>query len=221
MKKTIFILLIIFSNAYAFENIKTVQKDNSVALTFDACGGTVDFRILNFIKENKIPVTLFVTGIWLDKNPNAIAFIKENKEFFNIENHGLQHKEAIENDIGVYNLATVKNEAGLNKEVEQEALKIEEVFGIKSKWYRTAGAMYDLKSKNWLLNNKWKIGGYTIAADEGATASREKIIQNLKRVKSGDVILMHINKPNSHVYDGFVQGYIEMKKNNIKFKFLN
>src|SRR5882672_3184609 len=39
-----------------------------VALTLDACGGQTDARILSALVENKIPATIFVTGIWLKRN---------------------------------------------------------------------------------------------------------------------------------------------------------
>ncbi len=43
-----------------------------VALTLDACGGHTDNRILSALVENKIPATIFVTGIWLKRNADAV-----------------------------------------------------------------------------------------------------------------------------------------------------
>ena len=221
MKKNLLIAIVLNALIYptwAYENIKT-QTDN-VALTFDACDGKTDTRILELIKEQKIPVTLFVTGKWIDKNPEAIAFIKENNQYFKIENHGLNHLEAVESESGAYHLATVKNEQGLSKEVLDNKRKIESIFGVKSIYYRTAGALYDEKSLQWIKEQNLKIGGYTIAADEGAKASKEKIVTNLSKVKNGDVVLMHINHPNSQVYEGFKEGLKIMQKKNLKFEFL-
>ncbi|TIW60410.1 MAG: polysaccharide deacetylase, partial [Mesorhizobium sp.] len=42
-----------------------------VALTLDACGGQTDNRILSALVANKIPATIFVTGIWLKRNAAA------------------------------------------------------------------------------------------------------------------------------------------------------
>jgi peptidoglycan/xylan/chitin deacetylase (PgdA/CDA1 family) len=221
MKKNLLITIILNGLLYptwAYENIKT--KTDNVALTFDACDGKTDTRILKLIKEEKIPVTLFVTGKWLDKNPESINFIKENKQFFKIENHGLNHLEAVESERGAYHLKTVKNEEGLIKEVLENQKKIEAIFGVKSVYYRTAGALYDEKSIQWIKKQNLKIGGYTISADEGAKASKEKIIKNLSKVKNGDVILMHINHPNSQVYEGFKEGLKIMQEKNLKFEFL-
>lgn len=201
-----------------YENITT--KTEEVAITFDACDGKVDQRILEFIKEEKIPITLFVTAKWMNKNNEAIEFIKNNKNLFKIENHGFNHLEAVEEEKGAYNLHTVKNEKGLSHEVIDNQLKIEEIFGVHSKYYRTAGALYDIASLNWLAQKGFKIGGYTIAADEGAKASKEKIVKNLAKVKKTDVILMHINHPKSHIYEGFKEGFYLMKSKGLKFEFL-
>lgn len=213
-----FIIFIQSISVFAYENI--VTHSNSVAITFDACDGKTDFRILELIKEKKIPVTLFVTTKWINKNPEAIDFIIKNSKLFKIENHGTDHLEAILNKKGLYGLSTVKNIKGLEHEVLNNRETIKNVFKQDSNYYRTAGALYDDMSLNWLREQGIKVGGYTIAADEGAKASKEKIIKNLTKVKNGDVILMHINHPSSQVYDGFKEGLIVMQEKNIQFEFL-
>lgn len=227
MKKQISItilLSILSSKALCIENVKNYKNittyTEKVALTFDACDGKTDMRILELIKEEKIPVTLFITGKWINKNPQAINFIKENKLLFKIENHGLNHVEAIESEKGAYGLPTVQNEVGLSHEVLDNSQIIENIFSIKPNYYRTAGALYDNNSLKWLKDRNIKVGGYTIAADEGAKASKKRIVHNLSLVKNGDVVLMHINHPSSQVYEGFKAGLEIMKKKNIQFEFL-
>lgn len=221
MNKLVLMYLVcigISSPVFAFENITT--KTQNVAITFDACDGKTDQRILNFIKEEKIPVTLFVTAKWMNKNTEAIEFIKNNASLFKIENHGFNHLEAVESENGAYHLPTVKTEAGLIHEVLDDQAKIEKVFNVKPTYYRTAGALYDKESLKWLANQGFKIGGYTIAADEGAKASEEEIVKNLSKVKKTDVILMHINHPDSHVYEGFRKGFQIMRAKGLTFEFL-
>lgn len=222
MKKLFLISLLIMQNVLAlpgkFENVKSHAE--TVAITFDACDGQTDMRILELVKEERIPITLFLTGKWIEKNPNAVTFIKENKEYFKVENHGLNHLEAIENINGVYHLKTVKDEKGLEKEVIDNQRKIQQVFGVNADIYRTAGAVYDESSVRWIHEHSIEIGGYTIAADEGAKASKEEIIKNLSKVKNGDVILMHVNHPKSEVYEGFKDGLKVMQGKGLKFEFL-
>ena len=50
-----------------------------------------DSSLINFLKEEKIPATLFISGRWIDANYDT--FIKLSKDtLFEIENHGLRHK---------------------------------------------------------------------------------------------------------------------------------
>lgn len=205
-------------SVFAYENI--VTHSEGVAITFDACDGKTDFRILELIKEKQIPVTLFVTTKWINKNPEAINFIKENNKLFKIENHGTDHLEAVLNEKGAYGLETVKTIHGLEHEVLDNQETIKKVFKEDAHYYRTAGALYDYMSLNWLKEQGIKVGGYTIAADEGAKASKEEIIKNLTKVKNGDVVLMHINHPHSHVYEGFKEGLEIIEKKQLKLEFL-
>jgi peptidoglycan/xylan/chitin deacetylase (PgdA/CDA1 family) len=213
------------SSAYAKQNdlinIKTIEPNNTIALTLDACGGTTDWEILNFLKEEKIHTTIFVTKKWIEHNPQTIVFLNENKSLFKIENHGANHKEAIYSTIGTYHLPTVINEQGLEKEVNDGDRAIKDNFHITPTWYRDAGALYDHNSLTWLNQNHWNIGGYTIAGDEGATASKNKIIKLLLNAKPGDVILMHMNKPKGYSYEGMKVALPILLSKGLKFEWLN
>ncbi|RVA27262.1 polysaccharide deacetylase, partial [Mesorhizobium sp. M7A.F.Ca.US.001.01.1.1] len=51
-----------------------------VALTLDACGGQTDSRILSALVDNKIPATIFVTGIWLKRNAAAVEIMRAHPD---------------------------------------------------------------------------------------------------------------------------------------------
>lgn len=208
------------ANNLNLTNVKTLQKDNSIALTLDACSGEVDWRILYLLKEKNIPATIFVTKKWLDKNEKAIQYLNENKQLFKIENHGRDHKEAIFQSFGAYHLPGVENEEGLKKEVEDGQEAIRKNFGYSATWYRDAGALYDEKSLFWLKKNGWKIAGYSVAGDEGATASKAKIIQIMKTVRPKDVILMHINHPHGATYEGLKESLPLLQQKGFVFSWL-
>jgi peptidoglycan/xylan/chitin deacetylase (PgdA/CDA1 family) len=44
-----------------------------VALTFDACMGKTDRRILSTLIDNRVPATIFVTSRWLKRNKDVLA----------------------------------------------------------------------------------------------------------------------------------------------------
>lgn len=208
------------SNIDHLDNVITHQDDTSVALTFDACGGKTDWNILHFLVDEKIPATIFVTKKWIDGNSEAVSYLKEHQDIFKIENHGRDHKEAVYEAIGAYHLPATENDSGLATEVDGGDAAIEANFGVKPTWYRDAGALYDKNSINWLHEHHWQIGGYSIAGDEGATASKSRIIQILSHVKPGDVILMHVNKPHGHTYEGMKVGIMNLKEQGYHFAWL-
>ena len=75
-----------------------------VALTFDACMGKIDMRILDVLVREKIPATIFVTARWLRKNPQASAVLLAHPGQFDIENHGAMHVPAVDYPASVYGI---------------------------------------------------------------------------------------------------------------------
>ena len=202
------------------QNVETHEKGQSIALTLDACGGKTDWNILHFLVDNDIPATIFVTEKWIDANPEAVTYIREHNTVFKVENHGKEHREAVYREVGAYHLPATVNDQGMQKEVEEGEAAIERAFGVKATWYRDAGALYDSESINWLHSHNWQIAGYTIAGDEGATASTPRILMLLSKAKPGDVILMHMNKPQGHTFEGMHTGILKLKEEGMKFAWL-
>src|SRR4051812_19760447 len=76
-----------------------------VAMTFDACMGETDMRILQPLIDNAIAVTIFATRRWLNNNPAAIKLLAANRALFDIQNHGAEHLPAVIGTEKVYGLA--------------------------------------------------------------------------------------------------------------------
>ena len=70
---------------------QAVGGSGRVALTLDACGGQTDTRILSALVDNRIPATIFVTGIWLKRNAAAVEIMRAHPDLFELENHGGHH----------------------------------------------------------------------------------------------------------------------------------
>ena len=76
-----------------------------VAVTLDACGGRTDQRILSALVENRIPATIFVTGLWLKRNPEALAIMQAHPDLFELENHGGRHIPAVDTPRKIYGIS--------------------------------------------------------------------------------------------------------------------
>src|SRR4029079_18142322 len=75
-----------------------------VALTLDACGGQTDTRILSALVDNRIPATIFVTGIWLKRNAAAVEIMRAHPDLFELENHGGRHIPAVDTPRKIYGI---------------------------------------------------------------------------------------------------------------------
>jgi peptidoglycan/xylan/chitin deacetylase (PgdA/CDA1 family) len=183
------------------------SQDKIAALTLDACSGAFDSRMIDFLVGHKIPATLFVTKRWLDKNPAAFAHLKSHPDLFDIEDHGARHVPAvIGKDRSVFGISGSPDIEHLQKEVTGGADAIEKISGTKPKWYRGATAMYDASAINVIKKMGYRIAGFSVNADHGATLSKPGIIARLKAVKPGDIIIAHMNKPKSASAAGLSEG---------------
>jgi peptidoglycan/xylan/chitin deacetylase (PgdA/CDA1 family) len=183
------------------------QVQNRVALTLDACSGKYDADLIRFLVKNQVPATIFATKRWLDHNPLGIAEIKAHLDLFDVEDHGENHIPAV---IGagrkVYGIPGEPDVAHLRREVAEGAKAIEDTFGIAPHWYRGATAEYDAQSIDEIGKMGYKIAGFSVNADAGATLKRVAISEKLKLVRNGDVIIAHMNKPASDSAEGLAVG---------------
>lgn len=183
--------------------INLSSSENQIALTLDACSGKFDQVLIDFLIENQIPATLFLTKRWIIQNPKGSTLIKNHLDLFDIENHGEHHIPAV---IGVgrriYGILVEPDLDHLNREIKVGAEAIEDQFGVKPTWYRGAGAVYDQQSIERITQLDYKIAGFSINADEGATLSAPMIEKRLKHAQAGDVIIAHMNRPKSGTAQG-------------------
>ena len=82
----------------------STEANLRVVLTLDVCGGKTDARIFSSLIDNKIPVTILVTGKWLKQKAETLAIIKAHPELFELENHGAEHVPAVDMPHSIYEL---------------------------------------------------------------------------------------------------------------------
>lgn len=189
-----------------------------LALTLDACSGGWDATLLDFLVRERIAATLFVTARWIRRNPAAVAQIKSHPDLFQVENHGARHVPAI---IGagrsVYGLAGMADLAELQAEVQGGAQAIVVAFGVQPRWYRGAAAVYDREALQLIANLGYRVAGYSLNADAGATLPPAAVAQRLSRARDGDVIIAHFNKPHSGTAAGLMQALLTLRQRGFVF----
>jgi len=189
-----------------------------LALTLDACSGRYDAPLLDFLIRERIPATLFVTRRWIRRNAEAVELIRTHADLFEVENHGASHVPAV---IGagreVYGIAGVPDMEHLRAEVQGGAAAIETAFGAAPRWYRGATAVYDIEALREIERLGYRVAGYSLNADMGATLPRAAIERRLKGAQDGDVIIAHMNKPDSGTAAALIAGLAELKRQGYTF----
>lgn len=172
--------------------------EKSIALTLDACGGGFDEELVNTLIALKLPATVFATRKWIDRHPAAVATLRAFPQLFAIEDHGAAHVPAV---VGagkrVYGLRGEPDLAHLQAEIEGGARAIAATGAPRPQWYRGATAMYDRTAIETIQALGYRIAGFSLNADAGATLPRREILARLLSARNGDIVILHMNKPAS------------------------
>lgn len=189
-----------------------------VALTLDACTGRFDEDLIAFLIRNRIPATLFVTRRWLDRNPRGLAIIRNHLDLFDVEDHGANHIPAV---IGigrtVYGIPGEPDMVHLRHEVQDGADAITRAVGVPPRWYRAATAEYDPAAAAEIRRMGYQIAGFSLNADAGATLPQVEIEARLRRIKPGDIIIAHMNRPQSDTAEGLSNGLLALIRRGFVF----
>ena len=192
------------------------MPQRGVALTLDACDGKTDMRIIALLRELLIPATLFVTNRWLRDNAELAADLAADP-LFSLEAHGVLHKPASVAGWSAYGITGTKNIPALVVEVEDNAWAIAAITGKKPRWYRSGTAFYDDVALRVIQELNFSVAGFSINADQGATLSAKTVAKRLLSAKDGDILLLHINHPESGTFKGLKEALPKMVEAGIQF----
>jgi peptidoglycan/xylan/chitin deacetylase (PgdA/CDA1 family) len=202
--------------------VKT-QLDTSekvIALTFDACGGPrgsrVDTVLIEFLRKEKIPATLFVSGSWIDAKPAVFKTLAADP-LFEIENHGLAHKPCSVNGNKAYGIKGTASVAELVDEIEKNGRKIEAVTGGKPKFYRPGTAYCDEVAVKVAGELGYEVVNYNVLGDAGATRPKEKIREAMLKAEPGAIVILHMNQPRSQTAAGLKEAIPLLRQKGFRF----
>jgi peptidoglycan/xylan/chitin deacetylase (PgdA/CDA1 family) len=207
------------------ENVNGVRTrlatdDKVLALTLDACGSAkgkgVDGALMEYLVREQVPATLFVNARWIDANPELFRKLAANP-LFEIANHGLRHKPASVSGQSVYGINGTRNLAELVEEIELNARRIEAVTGTRPRLYRSGTAYYDEVAVEVSRYLRHEVAGYSVLGDAGATYTSAQVRSALLKSAPGDIILCHMNHPESGTGSGIMAAVPELRKRGFRF----
>jgi peptidoglycan/xylan/chitin deacetylase (PgdA/CDA1 family) len=193
----------------------------AVALTLDACPGDFDERIATALVESGIAATIFVTDLWLLRNPSGLAFLVAHRDLFGIENHGELHIPPVVGQRRIYGIAVAGDLATVRREVTLGAAAIGIATGAASRWYRAATGYYSPSAMPEIRRLGFGIAGYSLNADAGASLPARSVAARIAKATSGEVIVAHINQPYRPSGLGVIAGVRELQRHGASFRRLD
>ncbi|MBI5745280.1 MAG: polysaccharide deacetylase family protein [Elusimicrobia bacterium] len=186
-----------------FVNYRRKETDKSldqkvIAFTFDACGGKhsgYNKELIDYLRKEQIPATLFITGIWIEKNKETFAELAKDP-LFEIENHGMMHRLCSTEGRTMYGVHGTRNLSDVVDEMELGARKIAELTGRRPVFFRSATAYTDELSLKVAKRLGMEVVSYDILAGDATRSGAARMSKNiLSGARHGAVVIMHFNHP--------------------------
>ncbi|OGS07297.1 MAG: hypothetical protein A2270_08660 [Elusimicrobia bacterium RIFOXYA12_FULL_51_18] len=183
----------------AKKDLDTQQK--VIAFTFDACGGRhsgYNAGLIEYLRREKIQATLFVSGLWIEKNMETFKELAKDP-LFEIENHGLLHRTCSINGVSMYGVIATRNMGDVVDEMELNARRIAELTGRRPVFFRSATAYTDEASIEVARRLGMEVVSYDILSGDAMHSSAKTMARNIvKGARHGAVVIMHFNHPEWH-----------------------
>lgn len=206
------------------EDLKTSKK--VIALTFDACGGEkgtgFDQELIDYLRKEKIPATLFITGRWIDSHFSEFMNLAHDT-LFEIENHGLNHQPCSVCGESVYGIRGTANASEAFDEIEANAQKIEALTGHRPVFFRSSTAFIDeacarLAHELGITTVSFQV----LSGDAAQGVSKRTISRNvLQNICPGAIVIMHMNHPQWNTCEALRDIVPELRKMGYCFAHLN
>jgi peptidoglycan/xylan/chitin deacetylase (PgdA/CDA1 family) len=84
-------------------------------------------------------------------------------------------------------------------------------------WFRGATAKYSLSAIAQIRGMGYRIAGYSINGDSGASLMPKMVEKQYASAKDGDVIISHINQPTHASGEGVAKGILALKAKGTQF----
>jgi peptidoglycan/xylan/chitin deacetylase (PgdA/CDA1 family) len=188
-----------------------------MALTFDCCPGAFDARIATVLVAERIPATIFVTWLWMRRNPEGLALLLAHPDLFAIENHGELHLPPVLGNRTIFGIRVAGDLPTIRREIEGGARAIQAATGATPRWYRAATGFYTPSVIPEIEAMGFAIAGYAFSADLGASLPAARVASRMANARSGDVIVAHLNQPLRSSGLGVVEGLHALQRQGTTF----
>jgi len=197
--------------------LKTDEK--IIALGLDTCGVQGEgssARWTKFFESQKIPVTVFACGEWIDKNRAILKSIAANP-LFEIANQGLQFKPCSVNGKSVAGLQGTRNVEEVFVEIEKNARTIESITGILPQFYRSGGGYYDEVAVRIAKALGYEAVGNYVHLPAAKIPDKKQIMDVLKNPAIGTIAVFQESVFQGRAAEGLVEAVRRLRIQGYKF----
>lgn len=210
---------------YYTKGVKTRLNSGEkvLALTLDACGSQgdgFDKKLIEFLKKERIPATIFLSNKWIEKNHDSALALAGDK-LFEMANHGYAHLPCSANGEKAFGIRGTGNVLEIIEEIEKNSRALYKLNGRQPKYYRSGTAHYDEICMEIAQRLGYQVIGFSLNGDAGVQYSRGKVKRIISQAKPGSIILLHMNHPEKRASLGFMDAFFILRKNNYKFVYLS
>lgn len=202
---------------------RMATDEKLIALTFDACGGSLgagyDEVLITFLREEKIPATLFVNARWIDTNEEQFKQLAADP-LFSIQNHGTDHLPLSIHGKSAWGIEGTNSVEDVIDEVMENQKLIYQFTNETPAFFRSGTAFYDEIAVEIVQDLGLEAVNYDILGDAGATYSAAQVKQALLQSQEGSIPLLHMNQPNSGTAEGVQQAIPQLKEAGFEFVLL-
>jgi peptidoglycan/xylan/chitin deacetylase (PgdA/CDA1 family) len=195
-------------------------SDRVVALTLDACGGRsgsgYDAELIQTLRREKVPATLFVNARWIEANPRKFRQLAADP-LFEIANHGTEHRPLSVTGRSVYDIAGTSSVAQVIDEVAINQRLITELTGAAPAFFRSGTAHYDDVAVRVVNELGLQVVNFDVLGDAGATYSADRVADAVLRSKPGSIILAHMNRPDGGTAEGIDAALPRLSRRGFRF----
>jgi len=179
------------------------RNSRNIALTFDACPTNredeYDEKVIEVLIREKVPATLFMSGKWVEKNPDTARNLA-NQPQFEIAAHTYFHPHLPE-----------KTDERVLREMKRTQAMIKKVTGKTPRYYRPPFGEVDERVAKIAKEAGLVTIQYDIASgDPDPNLSPKRIVRAiLREAKGGSIIVFHMNRNGVHTAEmlpGIIDG---------------
>lgn len=197
--------------------------DKEIALTFDACGGPygneIDHDLIEFLRAEKIPATLFINEQWLLDNEEEFMQLEEDP-LFQLENHGTDHVPLSVEGGEAWGIAATSSPQEVYDEIMSQHETVRALTGRDMTLFRSGTAYYDEVAVELAQDLGYEVVNFSVLGDAGATYSGTQVKEALLTATSGSIVLLHMNQPTSGTFEGVKQAVPLLQEQGYSFVLL-